>query len=423
MSLSVDIRKRLGAFELDVAFTSDDASETLALLGASGSGKSVALKCIAGIERPDEGRIVLNGRVLFDSAARVDVAVQERRVGYLFQSYALFPTMTVEQNVLVGVREGSRAERLARAHEQIRAFRLEGLERHRPAQLSGGQQQRCALARIMANGPELLLLDEPFSALDEYLRWQLELELADTLRAFPGGVVFVTHNRDEVYRMCDRVCVLTNGHSGRTVPTHELFDLPVTLAEAVISGCKNVGAAHATGPHVLACEEWGVELACARETTGADHVGVRAHDLRVIEADGRSVDVGGRDAGRAPVGGARADVACAREMGIAGMRDAGAPGMGSAAPARIPNRIPCTVARVIDNVFSTIVMCETPAGAQLRVELGKQEWAALGSPERVTLAVDPADVMPLASAGHADASPEGRDDGADRRDAEATPRA
>ena len=153
MSLSVDIRKRLGAFSLDASFASDDATETLALLGASGSGKSVALKCIAGTERPDEGRIVLNDRVLFDSAAGVDVSVRERRVGYLFQSYALFPTMTVEQNVVAGVRSGSRAERLARAHEQIRAFRLDGLERLRPAQLSGGQQQRCALALIMANGP------------------------------------------------------------------------------------------------------------------------------------------------------------------------------------------------------------------------------------------------------------------------------
>ena len=206
MSLSVDIKKRLGSFQLDVSFEAQDATETLALLGASGCGKSMALKCIAGIERPDEGRIVLNDRVLFDSAAHVDMPVQQRRVGYLFQNYALFPTMTVLDNVLVGVREGSRDERRERALAQIRTFRLEGLEDHRPAELSGGQQQRCALARIMANDPELLLLDEPFSALDGFLRWQLELELSDTLKAFPGGVVFVTHSRDEVYRMCARSC-------------------------------------------------------------------------------------------------------------------------------------------------------------------------------------------------------------------------
>lgn len=387
MSLSVDIRKRLGTFSLDVSFTSDDAAETLALLGASGSGKSVALKCIAGIERPDEGRIVLNDRVLFDSAAGVDVSVRERRVGYLFQSYALFPTMTVEQNVVAGVRSGSRAERLARAHEQIRAFRLDGLERLRPAQLSGGQQQRCALARIMANGPELLLLDEPFSALDGYLRWQLELELADTLRAFPGGVVFVTHSRDEVYRMCDRVCVLTNGHSGRTVSTRELFDAPATLAEAVMSGCKNVSAATPVGDHALSCVDWGVTLACEREAAGSDHAGIRAHDLRLVEADGRAVgDEGGSEDAGVAAGGTAA----------AGDAAAGAAAAG--------NRIPCAVARVIDNVFSTIVMCATPGGAQLRLELEKGAWARIGSPERVTLAVDPASVMPLAGSSRGGAS-------------------
>lgn len=387
MSLSVDIRKRLGAFSLDASFTSDDATETLALLGASGSGKSVALKCIAGTERPDEGRIVLNDRVLFDSAAGVDVSVRERRVGYLFQSYALFPTMTVEQNVAAGVRSGSRAERLARAHEQVRAFRLDGLERHRPAQLSGGQQQRCALARIMANEPELLLLDEPFSALDGYLRWQLELELADTLRAFPGGVVFVTHSRDEVYRMCDRVCVLTNGHSGRTVPTRELFDAPATLAEAVMSGCKNVSAATPVGDHALSCVDWGVTLACEREAAGSDHAGIRAHDLRLVEADGRAVgDEGGSEDAGVAAGGTAA----------AGDAAAGAAAAG--------NRIPCAVARVIDNVFSTIVMCATPGGAQLRLELEKGAWARIGSPERVTLAVDPASVMPLAGSSRGGAS-------------------
>lgn len=385
MSLSVDIRKRLGTFSLDVSFTSDDAAETLALLGASGSGKSVALKCIAGIERPDEGRIVLNDRVLFDSAAGVDVSVQERRVGYLFQNYALFPTMTVEQNVAAGVRSGSRPERLARAHEQIHAFRLDGLERHRPAQLSGGQQQRCALARIMANGPELLLLDEPFSALDGFLRWQLELELADTLRAFPGGVVFVTHNRDEVYRMCDRVCVLTAGKSGRTVATEELFDLPRTVSEAVISGCKNVSAARPVGADALECLDWGVNLRCARGVAGCDHVGIRAHFLHIVGAGG-AVGGGTNLGSSAPNGAVPGNAALSASL------PDGAPAVGSG---DIVNLIPCRVARVIDNVFSTIVMCETPGGGLLRVELEKDVWAALGSPECVTLAVEPRDVMPL----------------------------
>lgn len=382
MSLSVDIRKQLGDFSLDVSFKAENPAETLALLGASGCGKSMALKCVAGVERPDEGRIVLNGRVLYDSAARVNVPAQRRRVGYLFQSYALFPAMTVLDNVLVGARGATRAERLAMAARQIRAFRLEGLEGRRPAELSGGQQQRCALARIMASEPELLLLDEPFSALDGYLRWQLELELADTLRAFPGGVVFVTHSRDEVYRMCDRVCVLTDGRGGRTVPTSELFDAPATLAEALISGCKNVSPAVPVGPETLDCADWGVCLACGRAVAGCAHAGIRAHFLRIVEADGRPVDtIGDVATGFGSARGQGERCAASRSRAVA--------------RSRAENRIPCTVARVIDNVFSTIVMCATPGGACLRVELGKDAWAALGCPARVTLQVAPSDVMPL----------------------------
>lgn len=377
MSLSVDITKRLGDFVLNVSFCADDPSETLAILGASGCGKSVTLKCIAGIERPDRGRIVLNDRVLFDSETRIDIPVQDRRVGYLFQNYALFPTMTVLDNVMAGVRSDSRDERRKRALDQIRAFRLEGLEGLRPAELSGGQQQRCALARIMANEPELLLLDEPFSALDGYLRWQLELELGDTLRAFPGGVVFVTHSRDEVYRMSQRVCVLDHGKSGRTVPTRELFDAPATLAEALISGCKNVSAALPVGETSLACADWGVTLDCARPVEGCDHVGLRAHFLRVVEADGRVVDT----LGDAPTG----------------FGSEAAPSLGELD--KTVNLIPCEVARVIDNVFSTIVMCATPGGGMLRVELEKAAWAALEDPSRVTLEIAPSDVMCLEASG------------------------
>ena len=175
MSLYVDIEKRLGAFRLQSKF--EVADETLALLGASGCGKSMTLKCIAGIVPPDRGRIVLNGRVLFDSEKKIDLTPQQRRVGYLFQQYALFPNMTVEQNILCGIRAGSRSEKRSLAAEKLRMFRLEGLEKKYPAQLSGGQQQRVALARILCSEPQAILLDEPFSALDSYLKWNLELEL------------------------------------------------------------------------------------------------------------------------------------------------------------------------------------------------------------------------------------------------------
>ena len=149
----------------DVNLTIEDG-DFMTLLGPSGCGKSVTLKCIAGIMTPDRGRIVLNGRVLFDSEKRTDLTPQQRRVGYLFQQYALFPNMTVEQNTLCGIRAGSRSEKRALAAEKLRMFRLEGLEKKYPAQLSGGQQQRVALARILCSEPQAILLDEPFAGVD-----------------------------------------------------------------------------------------------------------------------------------------------------------------------------------------------------------------------------------------------------------------
>lgn len=209
MSLLVEIEKQLGNFHLDVRFQAE--TETLALLGASGCGKSMTLKCIAGIMTPDRGRIVLNGRVLFDSEARIDLPPQQRRVGYLFQNYALFPTMTVEKNILCGICSGSKAEKAVALSATLHRFRLEGLEKRYPAQLSSGQQQRVALARILCSQPEVILLDEPFSALDSYLKWDLELKLSDFLENFSGPILWVSHDRGEVFRNCKRVCVGSGG--------------------------------------------------------------------------------------------------------------------------------------------------------------------------------------------------------------------
>ena len=392
MSLQVDVRKSFGpTFALDVSFEVEAADETLALLGPSGCGKSMTLKCIAGIATPDEGRIVLNGRVLFDSEAGVNLRPQERRVGYLFQSYALFPNMTVEQNIAVGVLGKGKEERAQTIARQVAAFRLGGLQKKRPAQLSGGQQQRVALARIMASEPELLLLDEPFSALDGYLRWQLELELTDTLRAFPGGTVYVSHNRDEVYRMCDSVCVISRGRSEQKLSVPELFATPTSLPAALISGCKNVsrarvvgavsgkkgdGARGAAGDAVLACEEWGVELRTSLPVPAdAAFVGLRAHYFTVEAAGKKGEGPAAGDALLSNAAAAAADPA--------------------AVPVPAANRIPCAVDRVIDSTFSTIVMLRTPAGGLLRYECGKGEWAALGNPAQVTLGIAPECVMPL----------------------------
>mgnify|MGYP002799029466 FL=1 len=157
MALEVDVEKTYGSFHLEASFRSE--GEPLTLLGPSGCGKSLTLKCIAGIERPDRGRIVLDGQVLFDSAAHIDLPPQRRRVGYLFQQYALFPHMTVAENIAAGCRGLGREERKKRVAELAAMLRLEGLEGLRPRQLSGGQQQRTALARILASEPRAILLD------------------------------------------------------------------------------------------------------------------------------------------------------------------------------------------------------------------------------------------------------------------------
>ena len=153
----------------------------------------MTLKCIAGIEKPDRGTITLDGRVLFDSEKHINLTPQQRRVGYPFQQYALFPNMTTAQNILCGIRTGSRAVKKETLAALLRTFRLEGLEKKLPAQLSGGQQQRVALARILASEPQAILLDEPFSALDSYLKWELELELGELLGAFDGPILWVSH--------------------------------------------------------------------------------------------------------------------------------------------------------------------------------------------------------------------------------------
>ena len=257
MSLCVDIEKKLGAFHLRAQFEAQGG--TTALLGASGCGKSVTLKCIAGIMTPDRGHIELGGRVLFDSEKKIDLPPQQRRVGYLFQQYALFPNMTVEQNILCGIRREHRAEKKALLAEKIRMFRLEGLEKKHPAQLSGGQQQRVALARILSSEPETILLDEPFSALDSYLKWNLELELADLLAGFGGPVLWVSHDLGECYRNCRRVCVMEDGKTGTVTGMDEMLRCPESVSAARLAGCKNFFAAEENNGAVY-LPEWDLTL-------------------------------------------------------------------------------------------------------------------------------------------------------------------
>lgn len=198
--LEVQIYKKLAEFDLDVSFQVND--NILGLMGASGSGKSMTLKCIAGIETPDQGRIVLNDRVLFDSEKKINVPIQKRNVGYMFQSYALFPNMNVYENISVGLRARKVKDVDIVAQKVMKQLQISELASRYSKQLSGGQRQRVALARLMAYEPDVLLLDEPFSALDEDLKEDLLRELKSELQ-ISKPVIFVSHNKEEVNELCD----------------------------------------------------------------------------------------------------------------------------------------------------------------------------------------------------------------------------
>jgi molybdate transport system ATP-binding protein len=289
MSLEVSIRKTLSRnFTLETAFVAGDCC--LGILGMSGSGKSMTLKCIAGIESPDEGYIILNGRILFDSKQGINLKPQQRRVGYLFQNYALFPRMTVLENISIGL-SGDNVRDKALA--LMETFRLSGLESRYPGQLSGGQQQRTALARMLIRDPELLLLDEPFSALDTNLREEMQFFFAELLeeRSSPGrsGAVMVTHSRDEAYKLCADILVMENGQVLGAGNTRELFARPGRVKIARITGCKNISPIKRLGERELLALDWGLHLVTAEPVTDTvTHVGIRAHDLVPVLPDGEN---------------------------------------------------------------------------------------------------------------------------------------
>ena len=276
MELIVNIEKRLRDFTLAAQFTLRDT--TLALLGASGSGKSMTLKCIAGLERPDRGEIVLNGRTLFDSAKGINLPPQARSVGYLFQNYALFPNMTVRENIIFAL-DGSREEKERVFAENVARFSLDGLEHAYPAGLSGGQQQRVAFARILARGADVLLLDEPLSALDTHLKWQIETALREILAMQDISAILVTHDRDEAFRIAQEIATVDRGQLTPPMDKHELFRNPGTRAATTLTGCKNISAAHRVDETHVAATDWGITLRVANAATDVRHIAVRAHYL------------------------------------------------------------------------------------------------------------------------------------------------
>jgi molybdate transport system ATP-binding protein len=350
MPLSLKIKKNFGGFQLDMELEAQD--ERLALLGASGCGKSMTLRCIAGIVTPDEGHIILNGRTLFDSQRGINLPPQQRRVGLLFQNYALFPNMTVVQNIASGIREKlPRAEKQRLCREIMEKFYLTGLEKHRPSQLSGGQQQRVALARILISRPEILLLDEPFSALDSYLRWELEQELMRVLKEFSGPSLLVSHNRDEVYRICTRIAVVKDGHVDALDDREALFAHPPTYQAALLTGCKNFSKVRRLDEGHVEALDWGCVFTCGRPVSDdIRYLGVRPHFVH-------------------PAAGEQ------------------------------ENNLTCQISQVIDNLVDIIVHC-TPLGADpqlppLHLRFKREEWKPYAEQEQITLHFEPKAILLL----------------------------
>ena len=346
MSISVDVHRKLESFQLDISFRSD--SRRIGILGASGCGKSMTLKSIAGIETPDDGRIEIEGRVLFDKAEKVNLKPQKRNVGYLFQNYALFPTMSVEKNIAAGLR-GSREEKEEKVRQMVEKFRLEGLEKRLPGHLSGGQQQRVACARIMAYEPDVILLDEPFSALDMYLKDQLQKELIEMLEDYKGTVIMVSHNRDEVYRISDHISVMADGHVDCFDEKKRIFEDPYTYQSALLTGCKNFSRAeYIDESHVLA-SDWNSALRVTRPVSGGvKYIGLRTHYMH--------------------------------------------PSMGQR-----ENVIVCDVLQAIEDLHEMILLLQCgdsdSSYSELHITMAKDEWNALEDKDKVSIYLEPDTIL------------------------------
>ncbi|MEM8719851.1 MAG: molybdate ABC transporter permease subunit [Cyanobacteria bacterium P01_G01_bin.39] len=278
-------RASLTSFSLTNNFSAGE--QPLGILGASGSGKSMTLRCIAGLETPDTGTIVLNGRSLFDSQRKINVPCRQRRIGFVFQNYALFPNMKVARNIGFGLQHLSKSARREQVQKYIDLMQLQGLEKRYPHQLSGGQQQRVALARALAIEPEAILLDEPLAALDNYLRHQIEQLLTDVFTNYPGVVLFVTHKLEEAYRLCQDLVILDRGQVIGFGDKKDIFQQPPNFKVAQLTECKNFSQLQIIDQHTVKAIDWHctLQILPRQASLGIEswaYVGVRAHHLQFV---------------------------------------------------------------------------------------------------------------------------------------------
>lgn len=276
-TLALHIQKQLHDFALDLHFQS--SSRRIAILGPSGSGKSFFLRCLAGLEHPDAGWIKVDHQIFFESQSSHQLTPRKREVGLLLQHYALFPHMSIRDNILFGMKEPS----AAKAEAWLQKIQLQHLAEQRPTKISGGQQQRVALARALAAEPQLLLLDEPFTALDAHLRDKLEQQLVADLFQFPGRLFLVTHNVEEAWRLCDELILLDAGRVIRHGPKAEVFADPRNVAAAQLTGCKNLAEATSRKDSIVTVKDWDCELELAPGAPDCTWIGIRAHHIQLGE--------------------------------------------------------------------------------------------------------------------------------------------
>ena len=282
--LFVDIQKNYGDFSLDINL--EVHNKPLGLLGVSGSGKSMTLRCIAGLEVPDRGLISINNQIWFDARHKINIPSSQRRVGFVFQDYALFPHLTVRQNITFGVQNLPLIEQIERVDFQIQQMQLQGWEDYYPVQLSGGQQQRVALARALVMNPEILLLDEPFSALDTQLRSKMEKNLMEALAIYDGMTVMVSHNLEELYRICHDLLVISDGQVLASGHKQKIFHSPTTYEIARLTGCKNFSSVEIVSPYSVKALDWDCNLILEKAIASqVNYVGIRAHQLTFEELE------------------------------------------------------------------------------------------------------------------------------------------
>jgi molybdate transport system ATP-binding protein len=243
----LQLQKIFPSFTLDVSCALPTGITIL--FGASGAGKTTLLDCIAGLTRPGSGHIHFGSRVVFDSERGINVPVRDRCVGYVFQDLALFPHLTVESNVRYGISGIQAEERSQRVARMLESLGITDLRNRHPAQLSGGERQRVALARALVTQPCILLLDEPLSALDLPVRMKIADDLRRSIQSFPIPVLYVTHNRDEVFMLGERMLVLENGKLIAQGTPHEVLSAPRGETVAQLAGFENIFDAQVTSIH------------------------------------------------------------------------------------------------------------------------------------------------------------------------------